>query len=40
MQERGIQVTEMIFKNGGGHSLNYIDPDSHAINLWGGWPKE
>ncbi|ASS68018.1 VOC family protein [Paenibacillus sp. RUD330] len=40
LRERGLEVGEMSYKQGGGYSFILRDPDGHVSNLWGGWPKE
>jgi len=39
LQEKGIEVGEMVYKQGGGYSFTLRDPDGHLSTLWGGWPS-
>lgn len=39
LQHKGVQVSEMIFKQEGGYSFTFRDPDGHMSSLWGGWPS-
>lgn len=40
MKNKGIEVSEMIYKEGGGYSYSCTDLNGHSLTIWGGWPKE
>ncbi|TDF96292.1 VOC family protein [Paenibacillus piri] len=40
MTRKGVQVQDMIYKQGGGYSFQFFDPDGHLLGIWGGWPKK
>jgi predicted enzyme related to lactoylglutathione lyase len=40
MANKGANVKEMVFKPGGGHNFQFVDPDGNYLGIWGGWPKE
>lgn len=39
IQSRGVEVSGISYKKGGGYSFTFRDPDGHYANLWGGWPS-
>lgn len=39
LKNKGIDVGEMTYKQGGGYSFTLRDPDGHLSSLWGGWPS-
>ncbi|MFI8710598.1 VOC family protein [Brevibacillus brevis] len=39
LKSKGIEVSEMTYKRGGGYSFRFRDPDGHLNHLWGGWPS-
>lgn len=39
LAEKGVELGEMVYKQGGGYSFQLRDPDGHLSNLWGGWPS-
>jgi len=38
--QKGIEVGEMVYKQGGGYSFQLVDPSGNLLGIWGGWPKE
>lgn len=40
LTEKGIEVSEMKFKEGGGYGFTFVDPDGHVFYSWGGWPND
>ncbi|GIP22068.1 MULTISPECIES: VOC family protein [Paenibacillus] len=40
IRSKGVEVSEITYKKGGGYSFTFRDPDGHLSNLWGGWPSE
>ncbi|KEO81525.1 VOC family protein [Tumebacillus flagellatus] len=40
LKSQGVEVSDMRFLPGGGHSFTFRDPDGHLGGLWGGWPKQ
>ncbi|PWW05096.1 putative enzyme related to lactoylglutathione lyase [Paenibacillus cellulosilyticus] len=40
MKGKGADVKEMVFKEGGGYSFQFVDPNGNCMGIWGGWPEE
>jgi len=40
MTQKGVEVQEMVYKQGGGFSFQFFDPNGNYLGIWGGWPKE
>lgn len=40
MNQKGVEVKEMVYKQGGGYSFQFFDPSGNFLGIWGGWPKE
>lgn len=40
MIQKGVEVQEMVYKQGGGYSFQFFDPNGNHLGIWGGWPKE
>jgi predicted enzyme related to lactoylglutathione lyase len=40
MKQKGADVKEMVYKQSGGYSFQFVDPDGNCMGIWGGWPKE
>jgi predicted enzyme related to lactoylglutathione lyase len=40
IKNKGVELSEMIYKKSGGYSFTLRDPDGHLSSLWGGWPSE
>ncbi|GAA0383688.1 VOC family protein [Paenibacillus motobuensis] len=40
MIQKGVEVEEMAYKQGGGYSFQFFDPSGNYLGVWGGWPKE
>lgn len=40
MKHKGAEVHDMVYKEGGGYSFQFHDPNGNHLGIWGGWPKE
>jgi len=40
MIQKGVDVSELVFKPDGGYSCQFLDPSGNWMGIWGGWPKE